>query len=273
MSGPYPTHVAFTGRLKTMTRNEACSLAWNADLRPSFSFGHQADLLVAADPSGQSPKMKKAKSRGIEIISEEEFIKRCGGLGKVSNDITQKREKVKEQKKRLDWKQACKALCKKLGLKISITSKVWAPDYDNRQYFGTLTFIDLFDRCQLCRTNTADYKWYRAMYKWYRSIAETDEDSFSTEEAYKNLCWHLGQKSYLGTKSAVIKVSGFVTSVGRMPCRYLDNLKQNASYDPEAKRKLAEFMAWSSSFPEFGTPESADEMKLKLEVLGFSIMD
>src|SRR5262245_65547184 len=77
--GPQPlagTVVVFTGSLEALTRPEASKKAEDAGARVAASIGKQVTLVVAGPGAGS--KLDEAKKRGIEIISEAEFLKRIG---------------------------------------------------------------------------------------------------------------------------------------------------------------------------------------------------
>jgi DNA ligase (NAD+) len=67
--------VCFTGKLYTMTRNEASELAIKCGFEVKNSVTKGLTYLVTNDTTSGSSKNKKAKELGTEIIDEETFIK------------------------------------------------------------------------------------------------------------------------------------------------------------------------------------------------------
>ena len=67
--------VCFTGKLYTMTRNEASELAIKCGFEVKNSVTRGLTYLVTNDTTSGSSKNKKAKELGTEIIDEETFIK------------------------------------------------------------------------------------------------------------------------------------------------------------------------------------------------------
>ena len=67
--------VCFTGKLYTMTRNEASELATKCGFEVKNSVTRGLTYLVTNDTTSGSSKNKKAKELGTEIIDEETFIK------------------------------------------------------------------------------------------------------------------------------------------------------------------------------------------------------
>lgn len=68
--------VVFTGTLDKMTRPEAEELTKSLGGKPVSSVSKKTDLVVAGPGAGS--KAEKARELGIEIIDEEEFLKRVG---------------------------------------------------------------------------------------------------------------------------------------------------------------------------------------------------
>ena len=78
-SGPGPLDgltVVLTGGMSTVTRDEATALAKEAGARVSSSVSKKTDLVVAGENAGS--KYDKAVALGVEIIDEEEFLRRVG---------------------------------------------------------------------------------------------------------------------------------------------------------------------------------------------------
>lgn len=71
--------VVFTGGLKTLTREKAHEMVFNMGGKPSGSVSKNTDLVVAGEGAGS--KLDKARSLGIDIITEEEFLKRIAEPG------------------------------------------------------------------------------------------------------------------------------------------------------------------------------------------------
>ena len=63
--------IVFTGTLTTMTRGEAQKLAQSLGAVAQSSVGEGTDILVAGDKAGS--KLKKAREKGIQVMTEEEF--------------------------------------------------------------------------------------------------------------------------------------------------------------------------------------------------------
>ena len=76
-SGPLAgkTYV-LTGTLPTLSRKDAAALIEKAGGRVAGSVSKQTDAVVAGDDAGS--KLEKAKSLGVEVIDEEELVRRVG---------------------------------------------------------------------------------------------------------------------------------------------------------------------------------------------------
>ncbi|MBQ4133529.1 MAG: NAD-dependent DNA ligase LigA [Desulfovibrionaceae bacterium] len=75
--------IVFTGKLTRLGRTEAAEIARAAGAQIGDSISRKVDLLVAGSDAGS--KLGKADRLGIEIIDEEEFLRRAG-LSEVSSD-------------------------------------------------------------------------------------------------------------------------------------------------------------------------------------------
>jgi DNA ligase (NAD+) len=63
-----------TGSLPTLSRARATSLIEEAGGRVAGSVSKKTDALLAGDDAGS--KLEKAKELGVEVIDEEEFLRR-----------------------------------------------------------------------------------------------------------------------------------------------------------------------------------------------------
>ena len=69
--------VCFTGKLNTMTRNDASKLAESNGFEVKSSVKKGLTYLVTNDSNTNSSKGKNARKLGVKIISEDEFLKMC----------------------------------------------------------------------------------------------------------------------------------------------------------------------------------------------------
>jgi DNA ligase (NAD+) len=65
-----------TGTLPTLSRSKATELIEEAGGRVSGSISKKTTALVAGEDAGS--KLEKAKSLGVEVIDEEELLRRVG---------------------------------------------------------------------------------------------------------------------------------------------------------------------------------------------------
>jgi DNA ligase (NAD+) len=71
--------VVFTGALNTMSRDEAQALARRHGAKTASSVSAKTGLVVAGPDAGS--KLDKARALGIEVIDEQEFLRRVGRSG------------------------------------------------------------------------------------------------------------------------------------------------------------------------------------------------
>ena len=67
--------VVLTGKLETMTREEASALIEAHGGRAATSVSKQTYLVVAGSDAGS--KLTKANALGIKVINEQEFLEMC----------------------------------------------------------------------------------------------------------------------------------------------------------------------------------------------------
>jgi len=69
--------IVLTGSLATMSREEATAAAQAAGARVASSVSKKTDFVVAGESPGS--KLARAEQLGVEVIDEEEFVRRLGG--------------------------------------------------------------------------------------------------------------------------------------------------------------------------------------------------
>lgn len=234
--------ICFTGKLHNFTRNQARAMAVNAGMTIYETVLTDLDYLVMADPNSMSSKACKARKYGVKLISEDDFLKMMD-LDKTKVEANTEYKKTHKEKRILDWKTCLDAICKKLGISYSKTTE---PVYE-RGKDEKLVRINLYsDRYN---TDLGDSTGIFRMRKYGGSKLEwTDDDRYVTfdDEAYRQAVWYIGTKAY---KYRHI----------RHP--YLRERDNNDTIN-----KIV------SSYPDFGMPDSTEELKLKLEIIGWSIL-
>ena len=79
--------IVFTGKLETMTRDEAAAQAKALGAKVVSAVTKEADILVAAPGAGS--KLKDAKKHGVQVIDEVAWVK-MARAGKASNNRSEK---------------------------------------------------------------------------------------------------------------------------------------------------------------------------------------
>ena len=81
-AGPRPLEgatIVLTGGLESLSREEATEMAQRAGARVASSVSKKTNFVVAgADPGS---KFDRAVSLGVEVVDEDEFLKRAGAGG------------------------------------------------------------------------------------------------------------------------------------------------------------------------------------------------
>jgi len=97
----------FTGELKTMKRNEAEEKIKALGAQAKASVVKDLSFLVTNTPESNSSKIKKAREFGIEIINEDEFLKKISLKPKKQIETEEQQESKKKTagKKQSDKKQ------------------------------------------------------------------------------------------------------------------------------------------------------------------------
>ena len=78
-TGPHPLEgmsIVLTGGLETLSREEATAAAEDAGARVTSSVSKKTSFVVAGESPGT--KLAKAEQLGVEVIDEQEFLRRLG---------------------------------------------------------------------------------------------------------------------------------------------------------------------------------------------------
>lgn len=231
--------ICFTGKLRNFTRNQARAMAVNAGMTIYETVLTDLDYLVMADPNSMSSKACKARRYGVKLISEDDFLKMMD-LDKTKVEADTEYKKTHKEKRILDWKTCLDAICKKLGISCSKTTE---PVYE-RGKDEKLVRINLYsDRYN---TDLGDSTGIFRMRKYGGSKLEwTDDDRYVTsdDEAYRQAVWYIGTKAY--------------------------KYRRLCSWERDNNNIIDKI---ALSYPDFGMPDSTEELKLKLEIIGWSIL-
>ena len=231
--------ICFTGKLYNFTRNQARAMAVNAGMTIYETVLTDLDYLVMADPNSTSSKACKARRYGVRLISEDEFLKMMD-LDKTKVEAETEYKKTHKEKKVLDWKTCLDVICKKLDLSHSKTTE---PIY-RRGKDEKLVRISLYsDKYEVSLGDSADIFRMREYDGSKLDWTEDDRYVTSDDDAYRQAVWYIGTKAYLR--------------------------RRLFSWEKDHTEKEK---AVAASYPEFGMPGSTEELKLKLEILGWSIL-
>jgi hypothetical protein len=239
MNGVEGKSICFTGKLYNFTRNQARAMAVNAGMVIYETVLTDLDYLVMADPNSTSSKACKARRYGVKLISEDEFLKMMD-LDKTKVEAETEYKKTHKEKKVLDWKTCLDVICKKIGLSYSKTTE---PIY-RRGKDEKLVRISLYsDKYEVSLGDSTDI--FRIREYDGSKLEWTEDDKYVTsdDEAYKQAVWYIGTKAYIHRRR----------------------------YSWERDRAGRENSV-AASYPDFGMPGSTGELKLKLEILGWSIL-
>jgi len=230
--------ICFTGKLYNFTRNQARAQAVNAGMIIHETVSAGLDYLVTADPNSTSTKARKARQYGVRLISEDDFLEMMD-LDKSRVEAETEYKKTHKEKKVLDWKTCLDAICKKLNVSYGKSTKpVYRRGRDEKQVKISLYSegkdISLGDSTSLFSMSEYDGN----------KLEWTEDDRYVTsdDEAYRQAVWYLGTKAYRNRKFW---------------------------YTDAERRREKEF---AESYPDFGMPGSTEELKLKLEIIGWSIL-
>ena len=241
MNGVKGNSICFTGKLYNFTRNQARAMAINAGMVIYETVLTDLDYLVMADPNSTSSKACRARKYGVKLISEDDFLKMMD-LDKTKVEAETEYKKTHKEKKVLDWKTCLDAICKKLNVSYSkSTEPVYRRGKDEKivriSLYSDAYEISLGDSTNIFRLREYD----GSKLDW------TEDDKYveCDDAAYKQAVWYLGTKAY-----------------GR---------RFKYSWELDSK-KVEREKKFAASYPDFGMPGSTEELKLKLEILGWSIL-
>ena len=227
--------ICFTGKLNNFTRNRARAMAIAAGMTICESVTASLDYLVMADPNSTSTKACKARGYGVKLISEDDFLDM---MELDKKQVEAETEYRKTHKPILDWKTCFNVIAKKLGITFSKkSSPVYWRGKDEK-----LVEINMWIGYSYHLGSSNDI--IRRSSYGGRKLEWTDDDRYdmSEDDAYRKAVWLIGTKTFRDTRWTDVK--------GR----------------DEAVKAL------EASYPEFGMPGSTEELKLKLEVLDWSIL-
>lgn len=218
-------------------------MALNAGMEIFDTVTRGLDYLVMADPNSTSTKARKARQYGTELLSESDFLKMVGLDGKKAKE---KADRMNAPKKALDWKTCFDAISKRLGITSSKKSEpVYWRGRDEK-----MTTVKMWFGDRKHYLGSTDDLIRRQEYGGQK-LEWTDDDRYdlSDDDAYRKAVWMIGTKTYRARPATFDWCFG----------------DKNASFEAELKRFVG-------SYPEFGMPSSTEELKLKLEVLDWSIL-
>jgi len=231
--------ICFTGKLNSFTRNQARVMALGAKMRIADAVSRGLDYLVMADKNSTSTKARKARSYGTTLLSEDDFLEM---VGLDESSAKAEAEKMNAPKKVLDWKTCFDVIAKKLGITSSKKSEpvYWRGRDEKRVNVKMWLGREVYLGCSNDMIRLPEYGG--------KKLEWTDDDMYdmSDDDAYRKAVWLIGTKTF--RKNVVT----------------FDWLREDA-----ADKKT---LALMSSYPEFGMPGSTEELKLKLEVLDWSIL-
>jgi len=230
--------ICFTGKLYNFTRNQARAMALNAGMNIHETVTSYLDYLVMADPNSTSTKACKARKYGVKLISEDDFLKMMD-LDKKTVEADTEYRKTHKEKKVLDWKTCFDVITKKLGVTSQKKSEpVYSRGKDEKtidisMWIGHDVYLGSSnDILQLGKYDGSELEW-----------SDDDRYDATEDDAYRKAVWLIGTKCFR---------RGWWTDDGGAKSETIKRLKE--------------------SYPEFGMPGSTEELKLKLEVLDWSIL-